>query len=113
MDKIKIGSQIKEVRKLNELSQVEFAAKIGVSQGNLSEIETGRLFPSLDTIIKIVDTFNLDINWLIKNGETQLNAICLNQKEEKLIHVYRQLQNVAKDEVFDFIQLKLKRYSKA
>ncbi|WP_419182335.1 helix-turn-helix domain-containing protein [Paenibacillus radicis (ex Xue et al. 2023)] len=36
-----MGSNIRKLRKLNNLNQVEFSSYIGISQGNLSEIEQG------------------------------------------------------------------------
>ncbi|MCY9668881.1 helix-turn-helix domain-containing protein [Paenibacillus alginolyticus] len=45
-----IGDKIRALRKLNNLNQVEFAASLGISQGNLSEIEKGKSKPSADTL---------------------------------------------------------------
>jgi hypothetical protein len=36
-----IRANIRKLRKLNNLNQVEFSSYIGISQGNLSEIEQG------------------------------------------------------------------------
>lgn len=36
-----IGTNIRKLRKVNNLSQVEFSRLIGIFQGNLSEIEQG------------------------------------------------------------------------
>ncbi|TCZ71447.1 XRE family transcriptional regulator [Paenibacillus albiflavus] len=41
-----IGYRIKCVRKENNLNQTQFAKSIGISQGNLSEIEMGNINPS-------------------------------------------------------------------
>ncbi|WP_436240481.1 helix-turn-helix domain-containing protein [Paenibacillus sp. LjRoot56] len=46
---INIGPNIRRLRKLNNMNQVEFSSRIGISQGNLSEIEQGNCNPSFDT----------------------------------------------------------------
>lgn len=60
-----IGSRIKTIRKLNGLNQVEFANKIGVSQGTLSELEQDKYKPSTDTVIAFSNKFKTDLNWLL------------------------------------------------
>jgi DNA-binding XRE family transcriptional regulator len=60
-----IGSRIRWVRKTNEYNQVEFAGKIGVSQGTLSELEQDKYNPSIETVMAKRDHFNMDINWLL------------------------------------------------
>jgi transcriptional regulator with XRE-family HTH domain len=51
-----IGTSIRKLRKLNNLSQVEFSNLIRISQGNLSEIEQGNSNPSLDTFAHKLQT---------------------------------------------------------
>jgi transcriptional regulator with XRE-family HTH domain len=111
LDKNSIGKRIKELRKLHGLNQIEFSEKIGISQGHLSEIESGKLLPSLETVIKMGEQFKLDIAWLIHN-ETNYIVAQLSKDEERLVNLYRQLQDIAKDEVLDLIELKLKRFKK-
>lgn len=45
-----IGYRIKCIRKENNLNQNQFAKSIGISQGNLSEIEMGNSNPSAETL---------------------------------------------------------------
>ncbi|WP_339188112.1 helix-turn-helix transcriptional regulator [Paenibacillus sp. FSL P2-0121] len=37
-----IGANIKQLRKIHNLNQTDFANKIGVSQGSLSDLESGK-----------------------------------------------------------------------
>lgn len=41
-----IGTNIKRLRKLHDLNQTEFANKIGISQGSLSDLESGKSKPA-------------------------------------------------------------------
>ncbi|MFD3271746.1 helix-turn-helix domain-containing protein [Paenibacillus dendritiformis] len=53
-----IGHKIRCIRKENNLNQVQFAKSIGISQGNLSEIELGNSNPSAETLISKVGYMN-------------------------------------------------------
>jgi transcriptional regulator with XRE-family HTH domain len=61
-----IGYRIKCIRKENNLNQSQFAKSIGISQGNLSEIEMGNSNPSTETLISIRNHYNVNINWLLR-----------------------------------------------
>lgn len=62
-------------------------------------------------VINLGEQYELDFNWLI-HDETNSIVAQLNQDEEKLLFLYGQLQDIAKDEVLDLIELKLKRFVK-
>ncbi|MEK5377592.1 helix-turn-helix domain-containing protein [Paenibacillus sp. FSL P2-0173] len=61
-----IGDNIKTVRKINSLNQIEFAKVLGISQGTLSDIESGKSKPSLETLISLLEKFDVNLYWLIK-----------------------------------------------
>ncbi|WP_217592133.1 helix-turn-helix transcriptional regulator [Cohnella sp. GbtcB17] len=42
---------MKYVRKRRELNQVAFAQSIGISQGTLSELESNKFYPSVETLL--------------------------------------------------------------
>ena len=61
-----IGERFKELRVKNNLKQIDFAKKIGISQSTLSEIEKGRSNPSVDTVISTSKHFMVTTDWLLK-----------------------------------------------
>jgi DNA-binding XRE family transcriptional regulator len=65
MTKIKIGKRIRAWRKEREWRGSELARVIKISQGTLSEIETGKSFPSTPTIIKLMTKTDIDIHWVL------------------------------------------------
>lgn len=77
--------RIKYLRKVNGLSQAAFAAKIGVSQGNVGDWERYRSAPSLTAIGAIVKAFNISADWLLF-GDTEM-----------------QKRDVPKDEIFELL----------
>jgi len=58
-----IGLRIRRLR--GELLQDELAAYLNISQGQLSKIEGGRIAPTLDTVAKIAEKYNVSIDWII------------------------------------------------
>ena len=60
-----IGSRIKQARLNKGLSQEAFGKLLGVSKVSVCGYELGMRTPSLETLIKIVDTLDLDPNYLL------------------------------------------------
>lgn len=103
-----IGFRIKSIRKANNLNQSEFAKSIGISQGNLSEIEMGNSNPSAETLISIKKQYSIDTNWLLNGHEDSESGFTYeNDNERKLVTEYRSLCEYDKVEILKIIQLKL------
>ncbi|KAA0894251.1 helix-turn-helix domain-containing protein [Oryzomonas rubra] len=51
--KVLLGERIRELRKKRQMSQEQLAEKIQIAAKNLSRIEVGQGYPSLDTLEKI------------------------------------------------------------
>jgi transcriptional regulator with XRE-family HTH domain len=64
-----IGRRIRELRGF-EMTQADFAARIGVSQGYLSALESGEKEPGAAVLLAIRKEFGMSIDWLL-TGETQ------------------------------------------
>jgi len=58
-----IGKRIRTLR--GELSQDEFAAAMGVSQGQLSKIEHGRMGPTLEMLIRLSSRYGKSLDWIV------------------------------------------------
>lgn len=66
-----IGKNIKEFRLRNNYSQEEMAEKLYVTRQTVSNYETGKSRPDLDTLIRIADIYGVDVNQLIY-GENEM-----------------------------------------
>ena len=58
--KVKLSDQIKEIRKTKKITQKEQAKKIGVSEITIRKFEAGSLKLSLENIIKIFESLNVN-----------------------------------------------------
>ena len=84
--------KISEYRKMNGISQKDFAEKLGISAGNLCEWEKGRIEPSITALIKMSELLDISVDELIgKERFTALNR--QNDKCEKLLHYFNLLDD--------------------
>src|SRR5581483_12116889 len=56
-----VGRKIRQLRRQRKLTQVELADRIGIHQSDLSRMEHGEYKVGLDTLLKILQTFDLSI----------------------------------------------------
>lgn len=63
------SDRIKNLLTFYSLSATQFADKIGVQRSSISHLLSGRNKPSLDFVVKVVQTFSeVDLYWLL-NGK--------------------------------------------
>ncbi|MCP5046062.1 MAG: helix-turn-helix transcriptional regulator [bacterium] len=69
------GERLRELRSLLEISQKDFAAKMGIAASFLSEVEKGKTKPGYNFLIKLAEIFNVNPSWvLLGYGEKFLGA---------------------------------------
>jgi len=72
-----IGRRIRSLR--GELLQEDFAHDLGISQGQLSKIESGKLPPTVEILIRLTKRFRKSADWILL-GDKQGFSV---QREEK------------------------------
>ncbi|HEY2090856.1 MAG TPA: helix-turn-helix transcriptional regulator [Thermoanaerobaculia bacterium] len=91
-----VGRKIRQLRRQRKLTQVELAEKIGIHQSDLSRMEQGEYKVGLDTLLKILGTFNLGIGEFFEE----------NNDLETAFDKFRTLSASAQREVESFIEFK-------
>ncbi len=92
-DKKFIGQKIKQQRKRLKLTQFELAEKVGIHEKQLSRIEAGLHYPSLENFIRILRVLKINLREFeekkeinpIKDDITQL----LDDSNNKELKIYR------------------------
>ena len=80
--RVETGIRIKEARLALGMTQKDFAASLGIVQGFLSGIETGRKRPSDTLLIALAHTHRIDPQWLKDgSGETFITAAVSREKQ--------------------------------
>ncbi|MCF3945595.1 helix-turn-helix domain-containing protein [Acidiphilium iwatense] len=57
-------SRLKAIRQWKDITQLHLSFKTGISQGYLSDLESGRRAGTPETIAKLADALSVPINWL-------------------------------------------------
>lgn len=88
-----IGERIKLYREDRNLSQKDFAEKIGVSNSRISNWEQGINRPDVDLLKKICETLNVSPSELL---DVHLDTEELTEHEKQLIRNYRMKTDLQK-----------------
>lgn len=64
-----LGENLRELRKLNKISQKQFAEKINTTQQRVSEWERNKIEPSFYNIVKILKLYDITFEELIEDVE--------------------------------------------
>jgi len=92
-----VGRKIRQLRRQRKLTQVELAERIGVHQSDLSRMEQGEYKVGLDTLLKILQTFDLSIGDFFEENR---------RNEETVIDKLKSLSPSAQKEVESYIEFK-------
>lgn len=71
-----IGGRIAFTRVKNNDSQKEFSIKTGISPGNISGIENNLSDPSYSAIMKVIEVYSVDVEWLLTGKSLEKENEC-------------------------------------
>jgi transcriptional regulator with XRE-family HTH domain len=91
-----VGRKIRQLRRQRKLTQVELAQKIGIHQSDLSRMEQGEYKVGLDTLLKILQTFDISIGEFFEDDN----------RVQVVFDKLRSLSTDAQREVENFIEFK-------
>ena len=95
-----LGKRIKELRKQKGYTQDYLAEKLKIEPRQLSKLETGKHYPSFETIIALLETFDITFEELISfehlNSANDIRKTLLkdieNIDDSKIPNVYKILR---------------------
>lgn len=93
-----IGERLKSLRKEQGMSQKTLGELLGVSQQMITQYETGKRTPKLDTIKNIAKVLDVSVNNLLADGEYEFIE---NLKEKLNDERYEYLKNSRKPEYYE------------
>lgn len=94
----KFGQELKRLRLKKEMTQEDLAKILGVARSAVGLYEQGRREPDFETLEKIADFFNVDLDTLTGRGATK--------KEER--QICELIERCHGDKVFEIVQKILK-----
>ncbi len=96
-----IGEQIRQLRKNAGYSQNEFCSLLDIPQSTLSAYETDRMQPTIATLVKIAEKFNVSLDWLCGIEITNLEMIQSFSLDEMVIFLKKVMNGETGYECFD------------
>lgn len=101
---------VKRLRKERGWSQANLADKMGVHTNHVNRMETGKYNPSLDTLIKLAETFEVPLDYLVYNKNDSLEEVRIeDQAFAEKIKLLNTIQEDDKNAIFRFIDAILTR----
>lgn len=100
MDKVAIGSRLREARNMVKLTQEQLAEKVGIGTTYISDIERGAKFPSLSLFIKIVDALGVSSDYILR-GEIEAGKNCVYDDITRKLDSLSPKQRLAVAELID------------
>ncbi len=94
--KILLGKRIKQLRQSKNYTQFVLGEKIDINQRQVAQIESGKSFPSLSTLVKLAKVYDCEIKDLFNYDHLEDESILkkniiqilpeLNTKDTQLLH---------------------------
>lgn len=85
---MKVGNKIKEYRELNKMTQKDIAEVLGVEPATISKYEAGTIEPSIESLKRLAETFNITVDELIKDEEkfdvSKINVLEVLREQKKM-----------------------------
>lgn len=91
-----LNERIKELRTLNGMSQVDLAARLGISKQSVSNWENDNIQPSIEMLLKLARLFSVSTDYLLGlekrryleiSGLSETQLTHLQQIINDLVHV--------------------------
>ncbi len=79
-DIVKVGKKIAELRKANNMTQFDFADKLGISFQAVSNWERGNSMPDISKLPEIAELFNVSIDEILGKENSVLNEVVNGEK---------------------------------
>lgn len=102
--------QIKQLRKKNGLTQIELAKKIGVSSSTIAMYEVGEREPSIETLDKMCEVFNVDMDTLCgrTSAKKPIENDELSKEMKMMIDLFSQLPPESQEKAIPLIEAALR-----
>ncbi len=92
------GQRLKVLRKAMGLSQIELGEALRINASAISQMETNRINPSLDTLMLLSKTFKVNLHWLL-TGKGQMFEEAVSTTMYKTNNRLEQLKKLLTEEL--------------
>ena len=104
--KIRFSKNLKKIMNKHDKSQSDLVRDLNFRQATVSDWLNGKKYPRMDKIEKLANYFGISINDLLIQTASPA-PLTLTAQEETHIQKYRQLDADGKEDVDDYVDMKL------
>lgn len=88
-----IGKRLRLIREKIGITQARVGAKLGIQSQHVSKYERGETVPTWENLIKLIELYDVNINWLLTGkGSMFLSPVNYSIPEEKNVSAVRDLE---------------------
>ncbi|MBM4399875.1 MAG: helix-turn-helix domain-containing protein [Candidatus Cloacimonetes bacterium] len=100
------GLRLRSVRKALNLSQQDFAESLNINASAISQMETNRIKPSLDTLLLLAKNYKVNLHWLL-TGKGQMFEDAVTTTVYKTNNRLEELKKLLTEELNSITKAKL------
>ena len=98
-------NRIKELRQEKKMTQVRLSIELEVSQETVSAYESGKYYPSYQTLLKLSGILNSSIDYLMGLSNVRHpQFVHLSEDEKQVLGLYSGLSDRQKERVLGYLQ---------
>ena len=90
-----VSTKIKTLRMEKNWSQKELAEKLEIHPVNMTKLEQGKNAPSVETLIKLSQIFNVSIDYILSDEVQNRDSAIL--KDKQLLEAFAQVERMDED----------------
>lgn len=100
-------NRIRELREEKKITQVRLSIELEVSQETISAYEMGKYFPSVKSLLKLREIFNVPIDYLLglsdhRHEEVSANSLAPN--ELQMLHLYQNMDSLGQERTLAYME---------
>jgi len=100
---------LKEYRRRKNVTQIQLAAAIGVSPGNVGDWETGKSLPGYKALVALAQYFEISADQLLGLDDRVRENEVLTSREADMIQMLRQLDDRDREDIYGLVNIKYER----
>lgn len=107
-----IGKRIKERRKELNLTQLDIKDKVGISAGNISDIERGNRLPAAGTLVQLANVLDCTIDYILTGNFplSENHSIPISEKSaHHLLDLFYMLSSDDQEELIMIAEMKVNK----
>ena len=94
-------NRIKHLRTIAGIKQIDLASRLNVRQGTISNWESGKTEPDIESLQRLADIFGTTVDYVLGGGTTSDHKP-LTSDEEQLLSAYRAMSEQKKQELISY-----------